>query len=553
MSYGQPIGYAQVPSADVEVVNKALGTLIPMWSQRVSQVLKAPFQFDLDFNAITGMYGGPNFASNRYKIVSSLVGFDAGAENACETFVKAVERSFLDAGAAQQAASQMARIRFVMLQGADKTAKSLVLLNGTLTYSGNFELGSMGCFSYKELTQFFEDKFYARERYLVSKFNTEGLPKALDRMRKSSMSSITLMMNVPAMVEKVPRDKRLAMIEFLISRVGMKKVMGKVYDSATKSLSSMAASFEKALVGSNDQFVADSTQNNNNGDVFNSPSVLEPIVQAIEEVCAGCPQNQQLLGRSMSCIQIVLSSSGARSLGIRSTVTAPPIAPNKGGPTQVSRGHLIYECAFENGSKGVFSKSEILNFLEEHFRFQEQKMVMSVVSKDLPKFNERVRACTSSGVLVEMLWPTIFHDGLDLGKPRIAVAETFCNLGSALVVEPLVSAIERLHSRPGMQQVLSSRIAKVVIQSTPGRDAKPSIYWGPGQGLFALLIYQVAGDRGSSGCFSEVECGIQLASLFGVPPPNNTSVDKAMSNVAKVGTEAMGKAFSALGFGKKKK
>jgi len=55
------------------------------------------------------------------------------------------------------------------------------------------------------------------------------------------------------------------------------------------------------------------------------------------------------------------------------------------------------------------------------------------------------------------------------------------------------------------------------------------------------------------GCFTEVQCQIELHKIFGLPPPTVGAADKVLSNVSKVGTEMLGKTFSKLGFGKKKK
>ena len=122
--------------------------------------------------------------------------------------------------------------------------------------------------------------------------------------------------------------------------------------------------------------------------------------------------------------------------------------------------------------------------------------------------------------------------------------------GSALVLLPLVCALESMAAHGPM---LKTRVARLVVQSAPGKTAKPALYWGPGQGTFLPLVYSVGGDRGGKGCFTEVQCQLELHKLLGLPPPQVGAADKVLSNVSKVGTEMLGKTFSKLGFGKKKK
>ena len=120
------------------------------------------------------------------------------------------------------------------------------------------------------------------------------------------------------------------------------------------------------------------------------------------------PRNKGQAVRAMHCMSAYRAHPQALTTDtlLRTCVACPPPLPHP--PT---RAPLPLPPPPPH-TAGVFKKSDILELLEIHFRCQEQKMVLSLVGKDLPAYNARLQQLTTPGVVVEVLWATIFHAGI---------------------------------------------------------------------------------------------------------------------------------------------
>ena len=127
---------------------------------------------------------------------------------------------------------------------------------------------------------------------------------------------------------------------------------------------------------------------------------------------------------------------------------------------------------------------------EEHFRCREKGYVHGLMSTSVPQANQELTRIIGVPVDIEVVWPAIFHEGLQT-KQRLVVAETLCDHNSQFCILPMVSAIRTVvtkldESVPAMeaaagppQNPIKSRIRRIVITSTPGTQAKPSITLKP--------------------------------------------------------------------------
>ena len=97
---------------------------------------------------------------------------------AVERVVRALELCCLDDSVKQDIAQKIHKIEFVA-----KAGKSLSFNENTLVYGCVPSAAAAGCFSHKELLEFFEAQFYAQERALVTKFMHSGLPSASTRLQ----------------------------------------------------------------------------------------------------------------------------------------------------------------------------------------------------------------------------------------------------------------------------------------------------------------------------------------------------------------------------------
>eukprot|EP00040_Diaphanoeca_grandis_P022931 m.124036 g.124036 ORF g.124036 m.124036 type:complete len:592 (-) comp29034_c1_seq2:200-1975(-) len=550
-------------TADVNLVVAANTSSLPIWNARIAAALGRETPMLMDFNTITA---ATTDIPQRVKIVTTLVARSGGlisdVEPAAENVVRAIEECCLDSIVKAEVLAKASCIRFTNLINAPAESKSLELVNGEIVYSGNFLHGHKATFTKKEIKMFFEQQFYARERFLVSMFTSTILPQAQQRIANALQNPhFVLDFDVVGILGQCSKQlERLPTSEFIVSRSGTGKAANSMYHKAALGFNNTAAAIEKGIMNTNAGFKVEDNVDTS-GENFTSPNVLQPLVDAIEFLCQDCSTNVQGLSEAISKIKFVASSQPKDIYLSQSDEKPQRINATVGVPTSLKGGCIMYQGNFEaRNSYGVFSNIEFIEFLEQHFRCQEQKHVMALLQVSLPSFNSRIQAIIAPTAQVEIIWSTLFQPADD-SERRLDVAETICIRNSANTVKPLVEALEKINGEaPGL---LGQRVSKIAIQGVHGNLTKPYLQWGPasaGPGSPSILIYYVAIDRNLHGCFSFNESKKALRNLFGLQtPPDEVGVAGVLHDIGddltKVSFEMgdkMSKAWDKFGFGGKK-
>jgi hypothetical protein len=232
----------------------------------------------------------------------------------------------------------------------------------------------------------------------------------------------------------------------------------------------------------------------------------------------------------------------------------------------IKDGVLVYTGCFEAGSKGCHTKQYIIDVFEEHFRCREKGYVHELMAKSVPTANQQLSQVIGFPVEIEVAWPAIFHENLKTPQ-RLTIAEALCGGNSQFVIQPLVQAIRTVVTKldetvPAMEAAagppdnpLKNRVRRVVITSTPGEQAKPSISLQPlaqGADMSSALIYTCAFERGNRGCLDVTDFKKDVRQLFGIATPKDESgvhagLEKADATLSKVAAD-VSKKFAKMKF-----
>eukprot|EP00038_Savillea_parva_P027009 m.57170 g.57170 ORF g.57170 m.57170 type:complete len:605 (+) comp7734_c0_seq1:265-2079(+) len=533
------------------LVEDAIQIKLPQWTARVQAVLKAPVVFACDFNALTH---GCTTEAERLKVVSPLVkGVDrigglVTEPPALEQFVRAVEVSLTDPSVVREVLERMPSLCIVLVNhaGANVNAKGLAFDRGNLVYTGVFARGQEGVLSQDQVETFFELNFFARERALVGRCMADTVPAVTARLKQATRRlDFILDFHLPRLLDGVTvREKRLATARLLVSHVGMSRKLDTAGKLADLGINNIASGIEKAVTGENEQFKR--APKMIDLEVYTSPHVLEPLVRAVEATCAK-PDVARVVAQAIRGIVFqTLPPKSPRTLVLRQRMDhAVDIVPQPDGSLPCRDCWLVYAAPFEEGKSAVFSERECLIKLEEYFRGQEQSLVYGFLDVDLPRARDMVRLYTTPSMDIEIMWSTFFHDNVEPGAGRLEVAESVCGASSALLLKPFVNAFEAVATlTPGVDvpTVMRARITRIIIQSTPGKQAKASIVWGTASGgsNAAPLIYNCAADRAHRGFLATVEIKAALRNLLGLPVPKEETgaaavLGKASAELGRIG------------------
>jgi hypothetical protein len=120
--------------------------------------------------------------------------------------------------------------------------------------------------------------------------------------------------------------------------------------------------------------------------VYDSPHLLIPLVEAFEHMCALDPVNAAAIGEAIGKVVLVLVP-GQRLIGsleLHADETSPVVAPSAAGVPGIKGGVLMYSGCFEVGSKGCFTKQDVINFLEYSALVFGQNFVLRIRSDHTP-------------------------------------------------------------------------------------------------------------------------------------------------------------------------
>lgn len=421
------------------------------------------------------------------------------------------------------------------------------------------------------MESFFELEFNAKERYLTGKFVAETLPRTQARLLAAIPGGPRINFDVSAALAKCSDPKmRLPTAQTMISYKD--KVMAGIDSFARQaehSVKSTAAKAELALTGATTTELAGEKPT---GIAVDSPYCLLPLVAGLEQVVKDSNDVAPLLASQITEIRIVAIPASAevkRKLTLLDGAGNEVVATGAPVPPPIIGGVILYESCFEDGYRNCFKENEIATFLETHFRCKERGLVGKLLSEGLPALNDRLKVVTGPAVEVEMLWNTIFPSTLEVGDPRLKVAETLCRNGSKFVIAPVINAIESIIEGAGLagatnpvQAVLMQHIGRIQIHAS-AEAAKPSLAMAAGSVSPGVLVYTCILTKGSSGYFSTHEAKAALRSLFNIATPASEKSVKAVASrageaagrVADDLSKGIGKAlgkFSFGGFGKRK-
>ena len=385
-----------------------------------------------------------------------------------------------------------------------------------------------GTFSKAEIVAFLESKFFVQERSLVNKFTSTALPAAQQRLA-ALVPGVQLDFDTLAALQQcTEQGKRLPISKTMITNRGITGDINHTLERGVHEVSLGFSKLESAVVGKSSVQVAAKPD----AVTFDSPAVLQPLLNAINEAVRASPSNQQLLSSTIQRIQIC-NAPGAdpalRSLQLvdaQGAVLAPSLEPL---PPPMTDCRIVYTGCFEAGHKGCYSRSEVLAFLEEHFRVGERAQVEAFLSQNLPLLNERVQKLTTLGVQIEMDWAAIFPPGMPAGAGRLAIANLVCRGGGCNVVVPLVKALEEMVAKAGppapsnpVMQLLSQKIMRIMVSTAPAdavSSAKPSLQLQVITGGQDTLVYTAVLAKGLRGCLAVHEAKDQLRALLGGEAP----------------------------------
>mmetsp|Transcript_33281 Transcript_33281/g.87220 ORF Transcript_33281/g.87220 Transcript_33281/m.87220 type:complete len:634 (+) Transcript_33281:82-1983(+) len=554
------------------LVEDAIKNKIPAWTARLQKVFAAPVVISLDFNAITR--GLANDA-DRLKVIRPAVlgvprlGGLVADPAAVEQFVRGVEAALVDPACKREVLAAMPSLRVTFVNGnlADADAPSLAFADGELRYTAAFAHGPKGVVSQAQVETFFELNFYAKERVLVGHCMATTVPDVTAQLRRvTRRRDFALDFNLERLLAGVSaKEKRLDTARVLVSQVGMTRKIDAASKMAEQGINNAAAALEAGLTGENEQFRQDGARIDR--EVYASPNVLRPLVQAIEAQCAVPDVAAAFAGAVRGVHFDLLPPGSPTTLVLRQEIgSSVNLAPQPNGETPFRNCWLVYAAAFEDGTKATLPFKRALDCLEAYFRGREKSLVYGFLRGDLTKARSVVQAVSSPRVEIEILWATFFHGGIEAGRPRRKVAEAVCGSDSALLLTPFVAGLDKVvKGTPGVdvRSMLAARLAKITVQSLVGKSGRPSLSWGKtlgppgvgGQPGAAELVYNCVVEREHRGFLSEQEVRAELRKLLGLPtPPDETGaaamVGKASTELVRLGSDAK-KFFSS--FSKKKK
>eukprot|EP00040_Diaphanoeca_grandis_P005989 m.35451 g.35451 ORF g.35451 m.35451 type:complete len:638 (+) comp17141_c0_seq1:167-2080(+) len=562
-----------------DMVQKAIAVDIPQWKERIELALGQPCQLNvpidrlmqsvgpdvkLQTKALEALLAGPQSVVNKGLAVAKM----ESTLPAIEVLVRVLEIVCEDAGVRGDIAAKIHRIEFTT-QGAmaDVESKSFSLVGGDcLLYNGVLAQGFPGIFTKKDILAFFEAEFYAQERALVTKFIYYGLPEATRRIQAAFGTSVQVNCDIVTMLGAcTTQQDRLPTARTFITRT---KLAQKATVTATNTFN-LLANKAQALANRAQDKPPPEPMSEPEKEPHNSPNVLLPLVEAIELVCSRHESVVTSISEAISSIDITMipGPSLVAALGLHQEAgdtPSPVILPDPSAATPaLKNGVLLYQGCFEAGFKGCFSKSEIIDFFESHFRCREIGFVHDLMDNAVPQANSALTQVFGKQIEIEVLWPSIFPDGSPM-KTRLDTADMLCGENSKFVIQPMVQAIQTVmqkfdESVPAMelaagppQNPIKTRICRIKIQGASGlMKAAMSIQpLNQGTDISSVLVYTLALDRGLRGCYDFVDFKSDLRKLFGIATPKDESgimggMEKLDSTVSRLGKD-MSKKLGSL-------
>lgn len=398
-------------------------------------------------------------------------------QSAMDVFVRALAKCCNDKGVRSDISSKLVTIRVVA--AGDHRPKGIWFDRDVLVYSCIPTAGISGTLSRKEVLLFFEDQFYAQERELVTKFIHVGLPEAERRLRIALGRQIKIDMDLVTLLGQCSAQrKRLDTARTIVTRT---KMVQKATSKARQTFNSVVTK-ANAIAGKFSEEKKETAADLE----CNSPNVLLPLIEAFEYCCQIEPRNATTLAAAVGQITFVLVSASKdkkSTLTLHQSIGTPAISPSPVAAPVVQDGVLVYSGHFEAGYTGCFSKAEVINFLEGHFRCQEQSKIKLMMAEIVPAVNARLGFIHGHPMELEVVWPAILHPALKLER-RLEICSILTDRDSKLVVGPLVDALEIVirkadyptngYTERPTGNILK-QISQIVLTSQPGKAARPSL------------------------------------------------------------------------------
>eukprot|EP00039_Didymoeca_costata_P009663 m.128597 g.128597 ORF g.128597 m.128597 type:complete len:580 (+) comp14560_c0_seq7:151-1890(+) len=515
-----------------ELIQNAENIHIPNWKARLDIAAGRAVEILLSFDKLMGTESDPKI---RIKILQTMATGARGVLSqgvamakmettlpAVELLIRAFEAACLDSGVRSDIVQKIHAIEFF-----PGKSKSLTFVGQTLLYTCQPELGPPGIFNKKELTDFFEIQFYAQERALVAKFNTHGLPGAQARLKNALSSDIQLEFDLVSLLDQCSlHENRVPTARTVVTRT---KLTDKAAIAIGGVVGAAQAMIEKNRGAHQDQSTPTPKQEENLD--FSSPNVIIPLVEAFEYCCSIEEQNRKAIAEAISKIVVVMVP-GAKltgSMTLHQNVGTAVISPSQRGVPPIKDGVMMYKGCFEAGVKGCFTKNDVIDFLEGHFRCREKAMVTKLMSGPVPLTNERLTQILGKNIVTEVTWGSILHASLDMTQ-RLEICNLLTEGDSKLVLGVLVSAIddvilkkddEILAVEATSDNMLKERVTRIVLTATPGKQGKPSLHFNKLDDDKLALVYTCAFERGIRGVFDFYEFKHELRELCGLPTPAN--------------------------------
>lgn len=526
-------------------MTSAINKGLPEWQARLAAATGRPVQIIINFDALLSTADN---SQGRLTAAHHLIGNNEKHRNCVlEHMVEAFELSTKEPAVKNDIAAKIDRVEFVNLpKGTPMRERRMELHNGALVVFMILSGGSSGVPHLQQFKEFFEQQFYAEERYLVTRFVHESLPTSVARISAAIGHPIKFEFDIIGEISKAQtQGERLPAAQTLVSISGTERNMVAASRQLDEAVTAIVRATEKTLTGT-----ARPKPGKQSIDVFHSPNFLKPLVFAIEKIMSYDPIVAQTIAQCISTIHVENLPGKDRKqklLGLAAAPTAPLLQPTPNGMPPMANGVLVYKMVLNAGSGGLFNEKEIEEFFEEHFKCHEKAMVNQLIAAHAPAAQEALSGLFHRPFPIEFVWGSIFADNLTT-KERLVTAEALTQKNSEHVLTVIVKSFQEVLATENARAAIMPVITKIAIQATPGTasNLKPGLYLAPaGPTGGQVLVYAPVLARGARGCLSELDFKTHLRQLFQLPVPSsdrglNGSYQRMANEVNKIGMQFFG-------------
>lgn len=498
--------FYQVPTEPVlpqegPAIVKAFDETLPALHMRLCASLQRSVALNINLNDVLAVCTNPRARVHALEaLLASL-----------NVLVSGIEEAARDPGVQIDMAAKIAFITITNQIVGPAAVPSIVTFGAGLLYTGVFEKGQMaGGLTRKDIHAFFEELFFAEERYLIRSFMGQSLPGFTKRLEVACGKIVPVYIDIPALLSKVTlKEKRLQTTKVIISDVGLTRDIRKTTEGVARLFGSATQTYDET----------------------HSTHVFEPFVSAVEFCMSTIPDNTELRAAIANIVfeHVGGVHSKAKQLTFRTTAgeVLPPQAFFTPGslPQDLT---LVYTGCFESGTSGCLTKDEVVTFFEVFFRCQERALVKTYLESTIPSALTVLGKYVGKSFRIDTQWDTILPSTLPL-ENRLDVIKTLCANSSANVIHVIVKSFEAIAAKTPNGIMAIQNVASIVIRGLPGKSLPTLNRLVLADGT-SLLEYCVGLEYGLSGCCDEMRFKKAFRDAYQLPTPPE---DKGVMGVVK--------------------